>query len=92
MEPIRIISNVNDERKLHIPEGLSLKKGKVELTIEPHDDAKRMMKEFILLFDNRNSLDNLIELGDLSAVMGVRRKIGSRKREQGSGARYIGGL
>ena len=31
MESIRIISNVDDEGKLHIPEGLALKKGRVEV-------------------------------------------------------------
>jgi hypothetical protein len=39
MEPIKIISNVDDEGTLHIPEGLSLKKGRVEITIRPLDDA-----------------------------------------------------
>jgi hypothetical protein len=38
MEPIRIISNVDDEGKLRIPEGLALKKGKVELIIKHLDD------------------------------------------------------
>jgi hypothetical protein len=40
MEPIRIISNVDEEGKLQIPEGLVLKKGKVEVTIKPLDDNK----------------------------------------------------
>jgi len=44
MKPITIISNVDDEGKLHIPEGLALKKGKVELTIKPLDDAKDKSK------------------------------------------------
>jgi hypothetical protein len=39
MEPIKIISNVDDEGKLYIPEGLSFKKGRVEITIKPLDDA-----------------------------------------------------
>jgi hypothetical protein len=39
MEPIKIISNVDDEGTLHIPEGLALKKGRVEITIKPLDDA-----------------------------------------------------
>jgi hypothetical protein len=33
MGHIRIISNVDEEGKLHIPEKLTLKKGKVELII-----------------------------------------------------------
>ena len=44
MEPIRIISNVDEEGKLHIPEGLALKKGKVEVIIRPLDDNKERMK------------------------------------------------
>jgi len=44
MEPIRIISNVDDEGKLHIPEGLALKKGKVEVIIKPLDDTKEKSK------------------------------------------------
>ena len=44
MEPIRVISNVDEEGKLHIPEGLALKKGKVEVIIRPLDDNKERMK------------------------------------------------
>ena len=44
MEPIKIISNVDDEGKLHIPEGLALKKGKVEVIIKPLDDNKEKNK------------------------------------------------
>jgi len=44
MEPIRIISNVDDEGKLHIPEGLALKKGRVEVIIKPLDDTKEKHK------------------------------------------------
>ncbi|MFC1533939.1 hypothetical protein ACFL7M_11310 [Thermodesulfobacteriota bacterium] len=35
MESIKIISNVDDDGKLHIPKGLDLKKGRVELIIKP---------------------------------------------------------
>ncbi len=35
---IRIISDVDEEGRLQIPETLSLKKGKVELTIKSLDD------------------------------------------------------
>ena len=44
MEPIKIISDVDDEGKLHIPKGLALKKGKVEVIIKPLDDAKERSK------------------------------------------------
>jgi hypothetical protein len=44
MEPIRIISNVDDEGKLHIPEGLALKKGRVEVIIKRLDDIKEKSK------------------------------------------------
>jgi hypothetical protein len=44
MEPIRIISDVDDEGKLHIPEGLALKKGKVEVIIKPLDYPKQKSK------------------------------------------------
>lgn len=44
MEPIRIISSVDDEGKLHIPEGLALKKGRVEVIIKPLDDTKEKRK------------------------------------------------
>jgi hypothetical protein len=44
MEPIKIISNVDDQGKLHIPEGLALKKGKVEVIIKPLDDNKEKSK------------------------------------------------
>jgi hypothetical protein len=44
MEPIKIISNVDDEGNLHIPDGLALKKGRVEVTIKPLDDAKEKNK------------------------------------------------
>ena len=44
MEPIRVISNVDEEGRLHIPEGLALKKGKVEVIIRPLDDNKERMK------------------------------------------------
>ena len=38
MGPIKIISNIDDDGKLHIPERLALKKGRVELIIKPLDD------------------------------------------------------
>ena len=44
MEPIRIISNVDEEGKLHIPEGLTLKKGKVEVIIRPLDDDREKIE------------------------------------------------
>jgi hypothetical protein len=44
MEPIRIISNVDDEGKLHIPEGLTLRKGRVEVIIKHLDDNKGKRK------------------------------------------------
>jgi hypothetical protein len=44
MKPIMIISEVDEEGKLHIPEGLALKKGKVQVVISPLDDNKDKMK------------------------------------------------
>jgi hypothetical protein len=44
MKPIRIISNVDDEGRLRIPEGLALKKGKVELIIKHLDDMNGKTK------------------------------------------------
>ena len=38
---IRIISDVDDEGKLHIPENLTLKKGKVELIIKSLGDNEK---------------------------------------------------
>ena len=38
MGNIRIISNIDDDGRLHIPEKLALKKGKVELIIKSLDD------------------------------------------------------
>ncbi len=38
MESIKIISIVDDDGKVRIPDGLDLKKGQVELTIKPLDD------------------------------------------------------
>ena len=40
MEPIRIISNVDEDGRLHIPEGLTLKKGRVEVIIKHLDGGK----------------------------------------------------
>jgi hypothetical protein len=44
METIRIISDVDEEGKLHIPKGLALKKGKVQVIISPLDDNKEKIK------------------------------------------------
>lgn len=44
MEPIRIISSVDEEGKIHIPKGLALKKGKVEVIIRPLDANKETIK------------------------------------------------
>jgi bifunctional DNA-binding transcriptional regulator/antitoxin component of YhaV-PrlF toxin-antitoxin module len=44
MESIKIISNVDDDGRLCIPKGLTLKKGKVELIIKPIDDNNRKMR------------------------------------------------
>ena len=41
MEPIRIISNVDDKGNLHFPAGLPLKKGRVEVIIKHLDAGKR---------------------------------------------------
>ena len=44
MELIRIISNVDDEGRLHIPEGLTLKKGRVEVIIKHLDENKEKIR------------------------------------------------
>jgi hypothetical protein len=44
MEPIRIISNVDEEGRLHIPNGLTLKKGRVEVIIRHLDDNRGKSK------------------------------------------------
>jgi hypothetical protein len=44
MEPIRIVSSVDEKGKLQIPEGLTLKKGRVEVIIKHLDENKEKIE------------------------------------------------
>jgi hypothetical protein len=46
MEPIRIISNVDEDGRLHIPEGLTPKKGRVEVIIKHLDGGKEKIRGY----------------------------------------------
>jgi hypothetical protein len=49
---IRIISDVDEKGRLHIPETLSLKKGKVELIIKSLDDDHKIRPPSISYSDH----------------------------------------